>query len=433
MIRFSAPDVDLEGAEILTRSFMAAVAIRRIYALDHHRARIARESLVGALQAHLSNPETGRFYITASDGMLAHEGIPLGTREGPLGQLALLLEERRCGGITFREGVMSAALGKVIDWLADRNAQPPPRNLGCVDFHPLGAGDNVEEGDDAMSVSDVVPEFLMPNQIHQTAQSVMTHVMDDMRMGREIDFTEIIELTQWTSEAAYSHGMQLIAPTQTKHYDNYTLNHSVNVFLIATTLMQSFARDREELARFSQAALLHDVGKSRVPAEILHKKDRLSDDEFAIIRRHPEYGAEMLHRCPHVDPLAIEVAYAHHMRDGGLGYPSPTLPIKPGPVSAFVQVADMFEALTAQKRLTASPPGSEVHLRSGERGVVVQTHEDDPKRPLVRIVEDSQGNEVDDPYELDLREHDLESPIARVCLKPSSVGQHQLARGEVTE
>ena len=76
MIRFTAPDVDLEGAEILARSLTAAVAIRRIYALDHHRARVARESLVGTLQAYLAKPCVGRFYITASDGMLAHEGIP---------------------------------------------------------------------------------------------------------------------------------------------------------------------------------------------------------------------------------------------------------------------------------------------------------------------------------------------------------------------
>ena len=467
MIRFKAPDIDIEGAEILARSLTAAVAIRRIYALDHHRARIARESLVGGLQAYLAKPGIGRFYITASDGMLAHEGIPLGTREGPLGQLAVFLEERRCGGVTFREGVMSAALAKVIDWLADRNAQPPPRSLSCIDFHPLGAGDNTEDGDDALAPADVVPEFEMPNQLHHTAQTVMTHVMDDMRMGREIDFTEIVELTQWTSEAAYSHGVQLIAPTQTQRYDNYTLNHSVNVFLIATTLMQSFAEDAKELARFSQAALLHDVGKSRIPGEILHKKDRLTEDEFAVIRRHPEYGAEMLQRCPHTDPLTVEVAYCHHMRDGGLGYPSPTLPIRPGPVSGFVQIADMFEALTAHRpyhqglpteaairkildtpgmegrrpmialllrQLTTSPPGAEVTLRSGERGIVVAVHPDQPKRPMVRVIEDADGNEIEEPYALDLREAPAdENPIARVCLKPNAARKVENVAHNVAE
>jgi len=107
--------------------------------------------------------------------------------------------------------------------------------------------------------------------------------MDDARAGRSIDFKEIVELTKWAAEGVCSEGTGMFAATQEAGHDRYTFGHSVNVFLIATTLLQPFARNRQELARFSQAALLHDVGKSLVPSEILHKQTRLTMAEKRIV------------------------------------------------------------------------------------------------------------------------------------------------------
>jgi HD-GYP domain-containing protein (c-di-GMP phosphodiesterase class II) len=247
----------------------------------------------------------------------------------------------------------------------------------------------------------------------------------------------------------------MVAPTQIMRQDKDTWQHSVNVFLITTALLQPFARDPRELARFGQAAFLHDVGKSRIPRELLQKKERLTDEEFAIMKRHPEHGVEILASAPDVDPLSLEVAYCHHMRDAGHGYPTPFEGLRPGPVSDVVQVVDMFEALTAPRpykgglgvaeairtivktdgmeskrpalgilvrRLTIAPPGSEIVMASGEHAIVLETHEDAPRRPVVKFITDEHGTPLLEPYTVDLAQQDDGSgpgPIRKVMLKPA--------------
>jgi HD-GYP domain-containing protein (c-di-GMP phosphodiesterase class II) len=195
------------------------------------------------------------------------------------------------------------------------------------------------------------------------------------------------------------------------------------------------------------------VGKSQVPREVLYKTGRLTDEESALLKQHPTHGAEILQSQKHIDPLAIEVAFCHHMRDGGRGYPVTTLPIRVGPVASLVQVADMFEAITAneqdqpstagalkrilstpgmrsrraltailQDRFTSSPPGSAVRLVSGERAIVIRTFDGAPQRPLVRIFEDADGQRLAQPYEIDLRDVNPAEPVIEsVTLKPRGI------------
>lgn len=438
--------IALDDVEALVAKLAAAVSARRLYAADHPCVGAAAGSLLDALRARCEEP----FRLTTVVGHLAYGGVPIGT--GAAGAVARTLSARDAGGLVIGPGLRAETLLDLLGWLAARDKGAPPPESEHVAVLPPGAGDALGEAGAAFASGD----FQVSREIHDTASTTLQHIMHDLRDGRGVDFAEIDALARWAAEAAFSEDTALVAPAQLQRHDAYTFQHSVNVFLISTTLLQPFARDREELARFSQAALLHDVGKALVPPEILEKKGPLDDEELEVLRCHPEFGAEILSRVKHADPLAIEVAYCHHMRDGGLGYPTPALPVKPGPVAGVVQVADMFEALTAERpykaamgteeavatildtpgmgskraaiglllqRLTSSPPGSEVRLFSGERAVVLKTFPDAPARPLVRVVEDADGRALAEPSELDLREtaHEVEKPIAEVFLKPSLV------------
>jgi HD-GYP domain-containing protein (c-di-GMP phosphodiesterase class II) len=448
------PPTDVDRAEAVCRAVAAALSSRRIYARGHTRYRKSIRDLLHVLKEFFGDGEGSRFRVLATGGLLLHQGIPLGSGKGAISALARLLEAHQCGGLIFSPRLTEASLGTLLDWLSARAPAPPPFFEG-IEVLPPGMGDHARPSiAEGVLMAERIPEFELAHQIQRTAASVLENVMDDMRDGRDVDFKEIVELTDWTAEAAYELGTKLVAPARLQSHDRYTFNHSVNVFLISTTLLQPFARTREELARFSQAALLHDVGKARVPREILHKKGALTPEEFAVIQRHPEYGAEILQCCPHTDPLAVEVAYCHHMRDDGLGYPEPQVPVRPGPIAAIVQVADMFEALTAERpyhdglstaaavrkilstpgmdskkpaivllleRLTNSPPGSEVRLSGGELGIVLETFSETPHLPRVRITEDAKGEPLAEPYDVDLRAVAApgERPVRQVFLKPS--------------
>ena len=443
--------LEIDRAEELIIKLGAAISTRRIYAPGHGRAVRTMAAFQDALRTFPYKENETYFEFTVANGMLLHRGIPLGMDHGALGQVSFALEARKCRGVRLNRECSTKAIQSLVDWLSERLIRPltnPPEGVSLL--AEGGAGGGVDgETKGIMGI----PDFNLPNDIHRTSARVLERVMEEARSRNQIDFKEIIELTNWVADAAFTHGTQLVSPTQTRCQDHYTFSHSVNVFLVATAILESFARDRQELASFAQAALLHDVGKSRIPYEILHKRGRLTEEEFRIMQTHPVHGAEILQQSDAADPLSIEVAYCHHMRDDDLGYPIPGLPIEPGPINAVVQISDMFEALTAHRpykpgrsawsaietiletpgieskrpaiallieRLTQSPPGAEVTLESGERAIVVKTFPESPHHPLVRVMEDAERQPLDEPYDLDLRDHvESAQPIVEVLLKPS--------------
>ena len=162
-----------------------------------------------------------------------------------------------------------------------------------------------------------------------------------------------------------------------------------------------------------------DVSKASVPLDILYKAGRLDDSELDIIMAHPVDGARILQRFPQVDPLAVCVAFGHHIKDNGTGYPQVPSTFRIGSVTALLEVADIFEALTSlrpyKRPLTARqafevlysmpnmatrrpyidlllnavglhPIGSRVRTANGDLGVVCGHQDDDPTRPLLRLV-----------------------------------------------
>ncbi len=143
------------------------------------------------------------------------------------------------------------------------------------------------------------------------------------------------------------------------HHDFYTATHMVNVATSMVALAYELGRhDPDELALICQAGLLHDMGKMVIPEAILNKVGKLTEDEWAVIRRHPMAGCEYLTRCPNIDPLVFTVTRQHHERLDGSGYPARLRGEQIHPVSMICAVADSFDAMTAFrpfKERTLSP------------------------------------------------------------------------------
>jgi len=443
--------LEIERAEELARRLAAAVSSRRIYAPDHGRVQTALQDLLGDLrQVFGEGYDSVRFAVTG--GILTHEGVPLGDRNAAA-HLVQALEGHECGGVVLRSALADETAAQLVDWLAGRRPSGlRPKGDGLELLDP-GAGDEVGRKTGGKRVLERLPELKVPLEVQANAIQIMEHVLAESRRGRHFDFDEVTRVVRFAAEAARSGGVQLMAATQLPRENPASFDHSVNVFLIAAAMMEPFARDPKELELFGQAALLHDVGKSLVPQEVLEKKGPLSAEEERQLRRHCEFGAKLLAKMTHVDPLAVEVAYCHHMRDDGHGYPTPILPIKPGPVSNMVQVGDLFDLVAESRpvhrslatdeavdrilrvpgmrskknllrhfirRATNSPPGSEVVLEGGERAIVVEVFGNAPKHPRVRVVRDREGCEIAEPYVLDLREAGPDStPVREVYLKPN--------------
>jgi len=205
-------------------------------------------------------------------------------------------------------------------------------------------------------------------------------------------------------------------------YDSYTIGHSVRVAALAALVGRELGWTSEQRAEVATAGLLHDLGKGRIPEEILFKPGKLDPDERGIMETHPVLGVKILLANGEKSSIVISAAWGHHIRHDGGGYPGMNRDYANSIASSLIHVCDVFEALTAARpykaplpprrsyeimladkgafhpRLLAAlvrsmglyPPGSEVLLSDFRRAVVVAGGPD-LKNPLVRVTHESGG------------------------------------------
>ena len=130
-----------------------------------------------------------------------------------------------------------------------------------------------------------------------------------------------LQTVEGLADAVTQNRTALMALTAMRNYDNYTFTHMVNVSILTMAQARALGIDGKLLREFGLSALMHDIGKVRTPKEILNKPDKLTDEEFVIMRRHVVDGAEILRRTPEMPILAPVVAFEHHLRLDGSGYP----------------------------------------------------------------------------------------------------------------
>src|SRR4051812_40630585 len=229
--------------------------------------------------------------------------------------------------------------------------------------------------------------------------------------------------------------------------DGYTLQHSIDVAAVGMLIGHRLFRERGWLdhlgrrvydrrerrpARLGLGLLLHDIGKLIIPIEILNKPGKLDEPEWELMRAHPRAGVEML-RSDLISPLVKVVVRSHHERWDGGGYPDGLAGEDIHQLARVAAPADVYDAVTSERVyasarppdigvqivlegagrafdpdvvevfrrvVTPYPPGVEVELGDGRRGVVVSVPQDNLTRPLVRIGWDRGGRSVS-PYELD--------------------------------
>ncbi|WP_144478515.1 HD-GYP domain-containing protein [Cytobacillus oceanisediminis] len=217
-------------------------------------------------------------------------------------------------------------------------------------------------------------------------------------------------------------------------HDHYIFSHSLNVTLYSLAIGIEMKLSPKELEQLGLGAILHDVGKMKVPEEILSKPGKLTAEEFQIIKAHAEDGFQMLRNIPTVPLIVAHCAYQHHERLNGAGYPRGLKEAEIHLFGKILGVADVFDAVTSnrvyrpamlphegleilysgagslfdpkivdafRRAVAIYPIGLTVTLSDGRKGVVAQQNPGLSERPVVRILEDS-GQRVE-PYNLDLK------------------------------
>ncbi|AJY75965.1 HD-GYP domain-containing protein [Paenibacillus beijingensis] len=217
--------------------------------------------------------------------------------------------------------------------------------------------------------------------------------------------------------------------------DHYLYQHSLNVCVYTTLLGIASGYSRDELMTLGLGALLHDIGKTQVPAGVLKKPGKLTDSEFEEMKKHTEYGFKLLKDEPGIPLIAAHCAYQHHERLNGSGYPRGLRGNEIHEYAKWIGLVDSYDAMTTSRiyrrpmlphqaveslyagtgtlyeqemvrlfrdKVAIYPLGMTVRMNTGESGVVVGITPLCPHRPVVRILADSDGIPLKSPYEVDL-------------------------------
>ncbi len=290
------------------------------------------------------------------------------------------------------------------------------------------------------------------------AQSVALtkDVIHSVRMGRAPSSKKIKRAVQAIVDEVLNEETSLVGLTTLREYDEYTYTHSVNVCIFSVALGKRLAMTKLQLYELGLAALMHDIGKSRVPTDVLNKTESLDEDEWRRIAMHPWMGVLTLFqlRGQHELPYrAMVVAHEHHMKCDLSGYPRARRPRNLTMASKIVAVADGYDAATSRRSYQTVPfPPSAVlqEMRDNpKRGmdqvvvkafvallgiypvgtlVVLDTFElavvrgpnaspEMLSRPRVVIVSDDRGNLLEPPLEADLAVRKPDGEFARTIIK----------------
>ena len=240
-------------------------------------------------------------------------------------------------------------------------------------------------------------------------------------------FNSINKIAEDILENVLSNENVLLSLVDIKSMDNYTYAHCVNVAIISIVLGISLNLPKEKLTYLCIGALIHDIGKSFIPKEVLQKPGKLTPEEFEIIKRHSRYGYDFLRWSINLSSHIKLIVLQHHERFDGLGYPNSVIGTKINYLARIVSIADVYDALTSDRPYKRAmcpsdaleylmsnsgtlfdyeminifcrivipfPQGTIVSLSNGDIGVVERTLPNFPLRPIVKIVKSNCQNKI---------------------------------------
>lgn len=182
-----------------------------------------------------------------------------------------------------------------------------------------------------------------------SARATMRGLFEDARMGRAVRVEDTAALVDDIADAVATSSGMVLDMVRLKNKDEYTFAHSVAVCALMIAVAQHLGKPAAVVRDYGQAGLLHDLGKIGVPEPVLNKPGRLTPEEYAQVRDHPEIGWRLLADCDAVCEIARDVCLHHHEKQDGTGYPSGLYGPAISEAAAFGGICDCYDALTSDR------------------------------------------------------------------------------------
>lgn len=243
------------------------------------------------------------------------------------------------------EVFLSEVLAMLTLQAVDSSTRSPERR-STIKFGAIG----VKGSDDTVRPMEglVIPSAAVTYSLNDEAEAIRW-MHDEVQSSGELPLLEAESVVRSLSVAMHGDKNIVIPLLQLKEFDQYTTTHSLNVSVLTMALAEWMGMSPTDVRAFGVAGLLHDLGKVRIPKEVLTKPGKLTDEEWMIMRKHPVDGAKIIYESDRNLDLAAAVAYEHHIMVNGEGYPRRQFQRGVHSASKLVHVCDVYDALRTNR------------------------------------------------------------------------------------
>lgn len=310
---------------------------------------------------------------------------------------------------------------------------------------------SLEQADEPAPLVEFDLEVTRAKKLHEKGKGLQKRLMDAAAKGLPMDISIPEEFTSQLVGSIDRNPNALMCLTKIREKDSYLLEHSLNVAILLANFAKNIGLSESEVQELAFSGFLHDIGKIRIPDEILHKPGRLTDQEMVVMRDHVYYGVRTLEQMG-IPERIIRTMSEHHERLDGYGYPEGARGEEISAFGRMIAIVDTYDAITAdrcykpgmpsQKALKILlkdspdkfdrelvqrfircvgiyPVGSLVKLNNEQIAMVEQQREDKPLKPVVKIFYSVRGNHYMAPKQVDLNQSQYEIEKA---VMPSEFG-----------
>jgi putative nucleotidyltransferase with HDIG domain len=426
-----------ENLQRLAARLQSARQCQLIYPPQHPRLEQAINELHADLAAMI--PDDGSLRIAYAEGEFVVRNLQIPSSGELLAEFASLLDEFGIEKLVFEPGVTHGELRQLLSILGQDPAELAAAEGGIEEAVERSSIVHIDIGSINVEPGDVPnPDSLFRTwEAYSAGLQLMRGIKTRARESGEVgNVEEVRRLAFDLTTLAMQETRPLLAVHSLMVHDEYSFTHSLNVAMLTLTLAQNLPFQPDDLHAITVAALLHDIGKERIPGEILRKPGKLDDEEWEVMNSHGLEGARMLAAAEGIDDLAPLVAFEHHIAHHeelrGDEW-------EPHLVSQIVSIADVYDALRSERpyrgeippdramrimeedagkkfepslfagfraRVGLYPPGSVLRLKSGRLAVSFATNPRTPELPQVVIVRNAAGDPVTEGDRLNLADAD---------------------------
>lgn len=435
-VPFSTP-AKLSRAKELVRALAVAHTNSQLYPVTHPLLGQSMDELVAATQALA---EFGFLEVTINlyKATLFVENQVFPEESVTYRKLVEDLLERGISALTFAEGFTKVDAEALAGLLSDTKIHDI--DAARIYLETAGAVHLVVAETTTLDESDNEAQQrenkAHAREVYDEGALAMRDVETQVKLGKVFEVEPLQRVVNSLLDSLFHDPAAVLGLTAIKGHDDYTLNHAINVCILSLSLGAALGLDKDSLHSLGLSSLLYDLGKVRIPEDILNKQGPLTSDEWQIVKSHATEGADLLKRIQLVDQMPMIVAYEHHLRHDMQGYPDNQAAQEQHLFSKIVALCDAYDAMTTRRpfrreirpdkalavlmqgrgkaydpaltkamvaMLGIYPMGAVVKLDDGSTAVVFRVNNDDLLNPRVKTLIDSAGRWLDEPEVLDLR------------------------------